>query len=252
MRCDDRSHGCGPCLQAQSECKTTDRITGKSFVRGYVESLERRLQELEEHNHELRSRVISLEGQVKTREQLTDNLKDQSHVSSDGQVVGQIPEKEEATASDCAVDRYVAATEQNIQPFSQDDDGNSIRLPEFRGGLSNNYLGVSTGNSLLSSIRGTSMNVLGMEIDLADYMSEDLDEPDFSQIAAQPVYNKSYRAFVQTAFGANPKLDKVELPPRSEGFNYAWVFFRCVNPYLPIIHQPSFINTVRSLIVCGC
>lgn len=89
------------------------------------------------------------------------------------------------------------------------------------------------------------MNVLGMEIDLADYMSADLDEPDPFHAGTRPVYNKSYRAFVQTAFGTSPKLNKVELPPKSEGLNYAQVYFRVTNPFLPIVHKPSFMAMVR-------
>ena len=92
------------------------------------------------------------------------------------------------------------------------------------------------------------MSVLGME-DLADYMSADVDEPDVARTKTQPVYNKSYRAFVQTAFGTSPKLNKVELPPRSEGMNYAHVYFRVTNPYLPIVHKPSFMTTVSQRIL---
>ena len=92
------------------------------------------------------------------------------------------------------------------------------------------------------------MNVLGMEIDLADYMSADLDEPDPTPGGTgPPVYNKSYQAFVQTAFGTSPKLSKVELPPRSEGINYAYVYFRVTSPYVPVVHKPSFMATVGCL-----
>jgi hypothetical protein len=76
-------------------------------------------------------------------------------------------------------------------------------------------------------------------------MSADLDEPDPSHAGIQPVYNKSYRAFVQTAFGTSPRLSKVELPPKSEGLNYAQVYFRVTNPFLPIVHKPTFMATVR-------
>lgn len=47
MRCDDLWNGCSTCVQNQSECKTTDQVTGKTTVRGYVHSLERKVEELE-------------------------------------------------------------------------------------------------------------------------------------------------------------------------------------------------------------
>lgn len=120
-----------------------------------------------------------------------------------------------------------------------------LHLPDYRGNLAgNNYLGVSSGNSFLSSIRGTSLNVFGMQIDLADYMSADLDEPDPTTFLTQPVYNKSYHAFVYSAFSANPKMAKMKLPVRDEGMLYAEWYFRAINPYLPILHKPTFMTLV--------
>lgn len=253
MRCDDNVNGCAPCLQNQSECKTTDRITGKATVRGYVQSLEGRLEELESHNRLLQARLASLgedvadiEPKIKYEDPATAPLV-QWH-------------EEQRLGNRLAWDNNGGRTrdsDHGRNPFGRNMvnkptsmEGSPSRLPEFRSGLAgNNYLGVSTGNSLLSSIRGTSLNVLGIEIDLADYTSADLDEPDPSPAGTRPpVYNKSYRAFVQTAFGTSPKLRKVELPPRSEGINYAHVYFRVTNPYVPVIHKPSFMATVSFFI----
>ena len=250
MRCDDQQNGCAPCMQNHSECKTTDRITGKATVRGYVSSLERRLEELENHNRELQSRLMSLGEEVKLGDGYADPATAPLLQWHKNEGLG-IRERRDGSGpgrldiSDQSTNAYNPSTA-NGSSASTTTDEQTPRLPEFRTGLAgNNYLGVSTGNSLLSSIRGTSMNVLGMEIDLADYMSADLDEPDPSHAGTQPVYNKSYRAFVQTAFGTSPRLSKVELPPKSEGLNYAQVYFRVTNPFLPIVHKPTFMATVR-------
>lgn len=144
-------------------------------------------------------------------------------------------------ASPQASDRYVSSDDlaANI---------NLLRLPDFRDGLAaNNYLGVASGNCFLSTIRGTSLNVLGMKIDLADYTSADIDEPDpTTTLMNTPLYNKSYHAFVHTAFGAQPKIGKTELPPQEEGRTYAQWYFRVINSYLPILHRPSFFSLVSS------
>lgn len=253
MRCDDNLNGCGPCLSNQSECKTTDRITGKATVRGYVQSLERRLEELESHNRLLQSRLASLGEDVPVIEA---NIEPCNKYEDPATATLVQWHEEQRVLSRSAWDnngRGTRDSDHGRSPFrgnmtnkATSAEESPSRLPEFRSGLAgNDYLGVSTGNSLLSSIRGTSMSVLGMEIDLADYMSPDLDEPDPTPAGTgAPVYNKSYRAFVQTSFGTSPKLNKVELPPRSEGFNYAHVYFRVTNPYLPVIHKPSFMATV--------
>lgn len=249
MRCDDNVNGCAPCLQNQSECKTTDRITGKATVRGYLQSLERRLEELENHNGLLQARLASLGEDVP---EIEPNIKYEDPATAplvqwhEEQRIGNRSAWDKDDGGTRDLDRGGSSFRGNMSNRPKSVEESPSRLPEFRSGLAgNNYLGVSTGSSLLSSIRGTSMNVLGMEIDLADYMSTDLDEPDPTSTGTRPpVYNKSYRAFVQTAFGTSPKLSKVELPPRSEGINYAHVYFRVTNPYLPVIHKPSFMATV--------
>lgn len=236
MRCDDRPDGCAPCRQNQTECKTTDRITGKATVRGYVESLEHRIQELEIHNRQLQRRVVSLGGDVAIEDSLGQSntiphsLEKQGHIDKDVGTDSRV----------LNVNGYKEA-----ESHTTYDYGDAVHLPDFRSGLAgSNYVGVSTRNSLLSSIQGTSMNVLGMQIDLTDYASADLDEPDPSRTDAQPVYNKSYRACIQTAFGSSPKLSKVELPPRKEGLEYATIYLTGINPYLPILHAPTFMETV--------
>lgn len=236
MRCDDQPDGCTPCRQNQTECKTTDRITGKATVRGYVESLERKIQQLESYNRQLQIRVVSLGGEVAP----DGNLVDSNPSTQWRRAQGSSYEQNGSVPDGVQVDGQENLTMNT--PYKSRD---VVHLPDFRSGLSgNNYVGVSTGNPLLSSIQGTSMTVLGMEIDLADYASADLDEPEPSRTDAQPVYNKSYRACIQTAFGTSPKLSKVEIPPKKEGLEYAQIYFTGVNPYLPILHQPTFMKTV--------
>ena len=240
MRCDDQPEGCNPCRQNQTECKTTDRITGKATVRGYVESLERRVQEHEAYIRQLQARVQSLGGDISP----DDGVGDPPDASS-----LQWPGADSVARTSDSAPADLGSTQEDGCPVS----GKSYSvagameggLPKFRSGLTgNNYLGVSTGDSLLSSIRGTSMNVLGIEIDIADYRSPDLDEPSPSSMMGPPVYNKSYRAFIQTAFGASPRLTKVELPPRQAGLEQATVFFQGIHPFLPILHGPTFMKTV--------
>ena len=138
----------------------------------------------------------------------------------------------------------------------QQQEPNMFRaLPTFRAGCTgDNYLGVSPGNSSLSSIKGTALSILGMEIDIADFDSVDMDEPDGFH---PQLYNKSYQAFLQSALNINPSLQKVDLPSRSEGLTYAQWYFRVINPYLPLLHKATFTKLVsqactrplRSLIV---
>lgn len=106
-----------------------------------------------------------------------------------------------------------------------------------------NYLGVSSGNSRLSSIKGTALSILGMEIDIADFESPDMDEPDPTTFHPD-LHNKSYQAFLQSALNVNSKITNVELPTRQDASRYVDWYFRTINPFLPILHKPSFMVLV--------
>lgn len=117
------------------------------------------------------------------------------------------------------------------------------------GTCGSNYLGV-LGNSKLSAIKGTALTILGMKIDIADFDSFDMDEPKDCTNIDPELYNKSYQSFLQTAFNVNHKIAHAELPSREEAFQLAGCYFRALNPYSPIIHEPSFMALVCLVICC--
>ena len=82
-----------------------------------------------------------------------------------------------------------------------------------------------------------------MSIDIADFKSLDMDEPQPNTFNDQ-LYNKSYQAFLQSALNINVALEEPRLPPRNEAFNTAETYFRALNPYLPFLHRPTFLNLV--------
>lgn len=122
-------------------------------------------------------------------------------------------------------------------------------LPNFRAGcVGDNYLGVATGNLSFSSIKGTALSILGMEINIADFDSADMDEPDGSSPHPH-LYNKSYQAFLQTSLNIHPPIERPALPEWAHATTYVDWYFRLVNPYLPILHESTFLEWVS---LCRC
>lgn len=64
---------------------------------------------------------------------------------------------------------------------------------------------------------------------------------------ASSPYDRSYKAFLRTAHGVTPRLEKVELPAEKKAYEYAQVYFGMINPYLPILHKANFISLVRHI-----
>ena len=206
-------------------------MTGVASERGYVRKLEYQRQQLQSYIEGLTARLKSLGEDVKPIPledlEYNDSAHTQTHLEK--------PLEEE--------DKHQRGRRNGGHTPSTTGDP----LPGFREGLSgDNYLGVSSGNSYISSIRGTSLNVLGMEIDLADNVSPDLDEPGPSNNAHDMPRNKSYHAFIQSAFDAHAKPVDPGLPSRQEAFTYTEWCFKTVLPYLPILHKPSFLSLVSS------
>ena len=206
-------------------------MTGVASERGYVRKLEYQRQQLQNYIEGLTVRLKSLGEDVKPIPLEDLEYNDSAHT--------QIPLEQSQEGED-------------VHPRGRRNDGHTISatgdpLPGFREGLSgDNYLGVSSGNSYISSIRGTSLNVLGMEIDLADNVSPDLDEPGPSTGAHDMLRNKSYHAFIQSAFYAHPKPVDPGLPSRQEAFTYTEWCFKTVLPYLPLLHKPTFLKLVSA------
>lgn len=138
---------------------------------------------------------------------------------------------------------YVPGATNN--PLSAQQETNIFRaLPSQRPAVpGDTYLGIGSAHSSLSSIKGTTLSILGMDIDITDFTSSDLDEPDITQ-GHQQLYNKSFQAFLQSTLGVNSRIEKVDLPGRDEGLTYAQWYFRVINPYLPVLHKGTFINLV--------
>lgn len=235
MRCDGRPDGCAPCVQNQTPCKTTDRMTGIANERGHVKRLEQRIKNLEKHIRGLEDRLTSVGEDVKLFGLDSD---------PDGALL-QWDKSNEQQAHQTWETRETGPGQYAHLQDPTELDAAPDRLPDFRRGLTgNNYLGVSSGNSFISSIRGTAMNMLGAEIDLADYTSSDLDEPDQPMFEHDYPLNKSYHAFVRTAYGGNSKAQKIGLPPPEEGVTYLRWYIRIVYPYMPFLHKPTLVRMV--------
>jgi len=107
-------------------------------------------------------------------------------------------------------------------------------LNEFRTGcIGDNYLGVSSGNSWLSPIEGTSLSLFGATLDLAEFIPEDRVDS-----------GTSYQNFLDRAFVEKQK-NAPQLPAWETGKVYAEWYFRSIQPMLPILHKPDFMHLLH-------
>jgi hypothetical protein len=122
------------------------------------------------------------------------------------------------------------------QPKGDHTPAQGTLLTEFRAGcIGDNYLGVASGNSWLSPIEGTSLSLFGATLDLAEFIPKDeLDS------------GTSYQNFLDKAF-VEKQRNAPPLPKWDVAKRYAEWYFRSIQPMLPILHKPHFMQLLHSV-----
>ncbi|WPH01648.1 Hypothetical protein R9X50_00449800 [Acrodontium crateriforme] len=223
IRCDARPGGCSPCAQNQTECKTTDRITGRATSRGHTENLENQITNLKLYMIELQAQLK--ENGIEPRPQ---------------PAIGE-------TFATASATQFPSFGQSNTHPPLPTNDAQAAqeqRLPEFRPGcIGDNYLGVSSENSFLSPIEGTSLALFGTKIDLAEFIQPESDP------SAQAT---SYPTFLRYAFGkSTPPVAIPQLPDHDACKTFADWYFRSVTAFAPIIHRPDMFRLLDEIFIEG-
>jgi hypothetical protein len=111
-------------------------------------------------------------------------------------------------------------------------------LPEFkRGSIGDNYVGVSSADSLVSHIKGTSLSVFGTEIDITDFV-EGAGEEDYEQ---SPM---SYQNYLKVAFNIDQTVEEIPFPDHDQLRTYTFWYLRGLNPYTMLLDKRSFMSLV--------
>lgn len=228
IRCDPQPGGCSPCAQNNTECRTTDRITGLARSRGHAENLEGENASLRAHNESMQARIESLE------RQLRDKGHEPIHAPAVSSAYANLSTDSQSQPS--PVEHPTSSWGTLTQPKGDSTPAQGVRLSEFRTGcIGDNYLGVASGNSWLSPIEGTQVSLFGAKLDLANYIPEDHVDSGTSYL------NFLDKAFVETNMPPPP------LPAWEKAKMYAEWYFRSIQPMLPILHKPHFMQLLHDV-----
>ena len=127
------------------------------------------------------------------------------------------------------------------QDESTSHETNIFALPAFRslrpGG---NYLGVSSPSNSLSQLKGLAISVFGMEVDFSEFLADDSEDgrnpTSYSSFAASIMGHRTYQYDVRAT----------ALPESYEEMHrWAMMYVDAINPWMPVLHRPAFIELVR-------
>ncbi len=252
IRCDALPEGCSHCATQNLDCYVTDRVTGRTERRGYLQQLEREKGAMLMHIRGLEKLLETNGVEVRPWQFPGYTTTYPPGVTFDAMSnPTQEPSSKDQWQQIDLV--WVKNGRQKLQPSSA-ATGAAVAPYTPWSLLSSrskdSYLGVSSSDSApLSSIKGTTLSILGATIDITAFDAPDMDEPPPGTPIGSPLYNKSVMAFLQSCLNINPPMANVELPSRNDAFTYAEWYFLMISPFLPILHKPSFMQLV-SLVVC--
>lgn len=239
IRCDALPQGCSHCTNLNLDCYLTDRVTGRTEVRGYVYQLESEKGAMMVHINDL-EKLLEIHGVEVKRWHYPDYATTfPPGVTSDGfgNLVQDPSNKDQWQQAGMV---WVKNCRKKIPPHSA-----FLPWSQWTSRPKNSYLGVSSSDSApLSSIKGTTLSILGTTIDLTSFDAPDMEEPPPGTPIGSPLYNKSVMAFLQSCLNVNPPLGDVDLPSKQDAFRYAEWYFIMIAPFLPILHKPSFLRLV--------
>jgi hypothetical protein len=252
IRCDAAPDGCSHCVNQNLDCYVTDRVTGRTERRGYLQQLEREKKAMLDHiraqEQLLRAKGLTVHpfewspyGPTYPPGVSLDGMGNpiqNADVKDQWTQYGPVWVKERSSNKP----QYFPTTE---YPADQSTGaGQYSRMSMLESRPTEGYLGVLTDSNTLSSIKGTKLSILGTTIDVASFDAPDMDEPAPGTSPGAPLYNKSLVSFLQSTLGVNPKLEHVDLPSRQDAFSYSEWYFLMVWPFMPVLHKPSFLKLV--------
>lgn len=242
IRCDALPEGCSHCINLNLECFVTDRVTGRTERRGYMQQLERERNSMISRIRDLERLCAEKGVEVKPWEQLGTH----SARSSSEAAHSETADANGGSTSTESWSRYGSLHIKDNSPPKMDDGIIRWKIPrnEWQTRPEETIWGVVGDDAPLSSLKGTTLTLLGTTIETTSFDAPDVDEPPADIDFSMPLYNKSVQSFLRSLMGVNPAV-QVNLPTRGNAFMYAEWYFISIASFMPVLHKPSFMKLVR-------
>ncbi|KAF5672522.1 transcriptional activator acu-15 [Fusarium heterosporum] len=236
IRCDALPEGCSHCTNQNLECYVTDRVTGRTERRGYLQELEREKSDMLSHIRDLEKLLDKKGVEVKPWEwsPYAQYPPDVNFDDMGNPIPGQKSDNWSQVGS-----AWFKNSSSNPSPVSSFPKTLESRPQE-------NHLGVGLDSAPMSSIGGTRLSILGMTVDFSSFEAPDMDEPPVNESTPAPSYNKSPQALLQSIMRVNPPRH-VDMPSREDAFTYAEWYFMTFSAFLPVLHKPTFMRLLTRM-----
>ena len=260
LACDSTPHSCQQCQKASTWCTTTDPLTGIPAYRGEFDYLTRRVEKQHKNIQELLSKLRALGQDVSsydghdnetkrydawTTAQATNDARPWEHEDKQANQTKDLvlqSANDTITSSARSSSTLSASQPQSPENTTKSSDANVNGDASRR-----NFVGISISTDLSQTRPGTRLNILGWELDIANFTGERDNEFDELPNRQNPRYDRSYRSFIATSSGLQERMSPPKLPTRQKAFSYAIQYLHTNGGFMPVVHRPSFMDLVSSL-----
>lgn len=280
IRCDALPEGCSHCTSQKLECYVTDRISGRTERRGYLQELERKDIAMQAHIEQLQQllqeqgvevhpwqwspfspasapetsgRPWSNRGSVWYRTSGSggssgsgsgggSDSKSGGRSDSNSNSGGDSGALVNATSSPSPLTRLTPRSTPRSTPTEYTINYSSASV--LKAFPTDSYIGVRADWAPVNSINGTQVSILGTLLDI-DPGAES--EPSPSYWEPTGLYNRSVGSFLRSYMNINPPLENVELPSRSDAIEYSEWYFLMVHPFMPVLHKPTYMTLLTRI-----
>ncbi|KAK9368693.1 fungal-specific transcription factor domain-containing protein [Lipomyces kononenkoae] len=218
IRCDGKRPSCTQCQNVGFECRTSDKLTRRAFPRGYTESLEDHIRQLENENRELKEQIDRRDDQLELISRV-DSLS-----TSPGASTGNNGSRKRQHRHHS---RDASPAYRSTSVESESDENDLFVLHELKNlNIDGSYEGSASGRAFAEVLQkkiGTRSESLSS---LAGDMFKTVDLS-----SSLPRYH----------FDDSHSNSLPSLPPRALADQLVNFFFRDWHPMFPVLHAPTFM-----------
>ncbi|GAO47481.1 hypothetical protein G7K_1687-t1 [Saitoella complicata NRRL Y-17804] len=235
IKCDGKRPSCTQCENVGFECRTSDKLSRRAFPRGYTESLEQRVRELEKDlrdvKNQLHAKDETMQGLVRTGS-IAEGAP--GSVVGDGAFVeggaggnlGGVGTEDDET--------YYIVGEVNRLILNDEDEGC--------------YMGSSSGRYFIEILRKKLLELRSFDLKVEDalLLSADIIVANNAPVVHLPPPSSSAIARRNSFHDGLPVL-----PPRAFADQLVQSYFQNWQPLFPLLHKPTFFKTYEALYARG-
>ncbi|KAK7419873.1 DNA-binding transcription factor cat8 [Neonectria punicea] len=209
IRCDGIRPTCSQCSNVGFECRTSDKLSRRAFPRGYTESLEERVRQLEAETRELKDLLDEKDEKIEMLSKMHSNRTRPSMVSSPPPV----------------------SPEARAEAHAAKEDTFRVQAAPLLLGVENSdsyFMGASSGRSFIETFK--------RKVQETGKPTTDFNPEAFLHIQGCE------------SLGPRTSEHPVRIPPRLFSDRCVNVYFQEWAPLFPILHKPTFLHVYEEFV----